>query len=232
LSSPPPIRIAWAVSGQGRALQAILDAVDLGLLPVEIVALVVDRPSPIEAVAQARGLPCRLLQPGPERYHPELAAMLTEHRAEWLGLTFNRLLSDDVIALLGGRIFNLHLSLLPMFPCFGSIPRALSGGLRLTGATVHLIDGKTDQGTILAQSAVPLGGRDTREILGRRLFEASLPLLLQVVRSVGTGELQVDPRDGLRWPRTDIAPEGPTATFPLVDADLVQFARGFCARLA
>ena len=231
MSGVGPKRIAWAVSGQGRALHAVLEAMDAGLLPVAIVAVVIDRPSPISAIAAARGLPCRLIEPDGRRYHPELVTLLAQERADWLGLTFNRLLSDAVIRQLDGRIFNLHMSLLPMFPGFGAIGQSLASGMRLTAATVHLVDGTTDQGPILAQSAVPVARRDTPATLGRRLFEAALPLLLQVVRSIGEGELCFDPSSGLTWPRADTAPTWPTPIFPLVDEDLLRFASEYCQRL-
>jgi len=224
-------RIAWAVSGKGRALHAVLEAVDAGLLPVTIVAVVIDRPSPISSIVEARGLPCRLIEPDGKPYHPDLVTLLAEQRAEWLGLTFNRLLADEVVQQMHGRIFNLHLSLLPMFPGFGSIKRTLASGMRLTAATVHLVDGTTDQGPILTQSAVPVTNHDTLATLGRRLFEAALPMLLQVVRSIGDAELRFTTPSGLSWPRADIVPALPTPVFPLVDADLLDFATAHCQRL-
>lgn len=224
-------RIAWAVSGQGRALQAVLEAVDAGLLPVSIVAVALDRPSPFAAIAEARGLPCHLIPPGAERYHPDFARLLAEEGAEWLGLTFNRLLSEEVIQQVQGRVFNLHLSLLPMFPGFGAIGQTLAHGMRLTAATVHLVDATTDQGPILAQAAVPVARLDTAGTLGRRVFEVALPLLLQVVRSIGQRELRFEAGSGLAWPRADVAPAEPMPFFPLVDEDLLDFARRFCARL-
>ncbi|MCX8134262.1 MAG: formyltransferase family protein [Roseococcus sp.] len=224
-------RLAWAVSGEGRALEAVLQASDAGLLPVRVVAVAIDRPSRISAVAEARGLPCPLIAPGPLPYHPDLARLLAATGAEWLGLTFNRLLSTEVIDHMEGRIFNLHLSLLPMFPGFGALRRALAEGMRMTAVTVHLVNTTLDQGPILAQGCVPVARRDTRATLGRRLFEAALPLLLQVVRSIGQGELRFTPATGLEWERTDRAPAAPTPRFPLVDEDLLAFAEAYCAAL-
>ncbi|WP_051212563.1 phosphoribosylglycinamide formyltransferase [Rubritepida flocculans] len=224
-------RLAWAVSGQGRALQAVLEATEAGLLPVSVVAVATDRPSPIAELAEARGVPCRLIPPGAGAYHPDLAALLRETGAEWLGLTFNRLLSEEVLGQMRGRVFNLHLSLLPMFPGFGALRRTLEQGMRMCGVTVHLVDATLDQGPILAQGCAPVARSDSRAALGRRLFETSLPLLLQVVRSIGAGELRFSPETGLDWPRADLPPPGPTPRFPLVDEDLLRFAERYCAAL-
>ena len=227
------VRLAWAVSGQGRALLAVMDAVRLGLLHVDLELVILDRPSPIGAAAAKAAIPCHLIEAGPGRYHPRLVELLAAHRIDWLGLTFNRLISDEVIHLLDGRIFNFHLSLLPMFPGFSAkaIRSGLEHGMRLAGATVHLVNHSTDGGSILGQCVAPVPAGDTEALLGRRLFEASLPLLLQVVRSVGARELTHDARLGLRWPRAAVAPTGSTAMFPLVDEDLLHFAQAFCARL-
>ena len=233
-------RIAWAVSGQGRALQAVLQAIDAGLLPVEIALVLTDRASPIEGFAQARKLPVRRIEPWDKERPSELIALLSAHEAEWMGLTFNRLLPEAAIAHMGGRIFNLHMSLLPMFPGFGALRRTIEVGMRMAGVTVHLIDARTDAGRILGQSVCPVSGADTRDTLGARMFGIALPLLLQVVRSIGTGELtfnqdnaQKDPERNpiLEWPRADVLPASPAHTFPAIDDDLTLFADAFCRSL-
>lgn len=231
MSLPRRVRLAWAVSGQGRALQAVLRAIDAGLLPVELALVVTDRPSPIEAVAQERGIGTARIPAGPGPYHPDLIEALHHHGVEWMGLTFNRLLSSAVIDALEGRIFNLHLAPLPLFPGFGSIAKALGAGMRMTGATIHLVDAGMDEGTILAQAGCPIAGSDTPETLGRRLFEAALPSLLQVTRSIATGEISLEPEKGLHWQRAQVVPEGAHHVFPPVDSDLQRFAAAFCQDL-
>ncbi len=226
------LRLAWAVSGQGRALQAVIDAAQSGLIAAEVVFIVSDRPSPIEIVARQHGIPYRLIEPQEGRYHPALIESVAPHDPEWMGLTFNRLLADSVIAHFGGRIFNLHLSLLPLFPGFGAvaISRMIASGMRMTGATVNLIDDSTDLGPILAQATCPVSSADTRATLGRRLFEISLPMLLQLVRAIAERELTYSAESGIVWPATAAAVAN-SNVFPCVDADISAFSRQFCAKL-
>src|SRR5450432_1988592 len=161
-----PVRLAWAVSGQGRSLEAVFEAIDLGLISAEIVFVATDRPSRIERIAADRRIAFRRFDPHGGRFHRDLVAALSEHAPEWMGLTFNHLLADDVIAHFEGRIFNLHMSLLPLFTGFGALSRTIQAGMRMTGVTLHLVNNSADLGPILAQSTCPVSTSDTREILG------------------------------------------------------------------
>jgi phosphoribosylglycinamide formyltransferase-1 len=127
-----------------------------------------------------------------------------------MGLTFNRLIPQSVIDSFNGRIFNLHLSLLPMFPGFGATRKALESGLPYAGVTVHLVDAGIDTGPIIGQQKVPIRASDTEATLGRRQFEAAVPLLLQTVRLM----------EDRKAPR-----------FDQCDADLVRFAADWCLKI-
>src|SRR5262249_27836586 len=124
-----------------------------------------------------------------------------------MGLTFNRLIPASVIDAFNGQIFNLHLSWLPMFPGFGATKKALESGLSDAGVTVHFVDAGVDTGPIIAQRKVPIHAGDNVATLGRRQFEAAVPLVLQTVRLM---ENRQQPR------------------FELCDADLERFAADFC----
>jgi len=101
-----------------------------------------------------------------------------------MGLTFNRMIPQSVIDAFRVRIFNLHLSLLPALPGFGATKRALLAGLSHTGVTVHFIDAGIDTGPIVAQQRIAIESTDNEASLGRRQFEAAVPLLLQTVRLI------------------------------------------------
>jgi len=147
-----------------------------------------------------------------------------------MGLTFNRLISSKVINALSGQVFNVHMSLLPTFPGFGSIGKAIRSGVRLTGVTLHLVDSGMDTGPILGQAACPVGATDDVIRLGRRLFEAGLPLVLQVVRGIERGELRLLQSRRPTWSRTDIAREVGHC-FPSIDFDIQEFANDFCSKI-
>jgi phosphoribosylglycinamide formyltransferase-1 len=207
-----------------------MEAIAARLIDAEIVCIVADRATPIEEIARTKNIPFWSFQPSAGRFHPLVVESFRPFAPEWLGLTFNRLLADDVICSFGGRIFNLHMSLLPMFPGFGALRNALEARLRMTGVTIHLVDGETDAGPILCQAACPVGHQDDRQTLGRRMFEAALPALLQVVRSVSNGDLTYNDHL-LRWPRAEKV-ERMSLAFPPVDEDITLFAQAYCEGLA
>jgi phosphoribosylglycinamide formyltransferase-1 len=85
---------------------------------------------------------------------------------------YMRLLSALFVAAFPGRILNVHPSLLPAFPGLDAQRQALDHGVKVTGATVHLVDAGLDTGPIVLQEAVPVVDSDTVESLSRRILEA------------------------------------------------------------
>jgi len=204
------MRIGWAVSGQGMIARAVFEASSAGLISSQIVLVVFDRSGPTAAMidyCRDNSIDFRVIEP--DRLERSLIALRDEYRLDWLGLTFNRLLPPSVISAFDGQIFNLHFSLLPAFPGFGAIRKALRSGLPYTGVTVHVIDAGVDTGLVIAQAKVDILADDTEQSLGRRQFVAAVPLAIQTVRSV----------------------EHDSLGFDQVDEDIEKFSRTFCAGL-
>jgi phosphoribosylglycinamide formyltransferase-1 len=83
----------------------------------------------------------------------------------------------------GDRIINVHPSLLPDFAGgMDAVEQALQAGVKVTGATVHLVTGELDAGPILMQESVPVLADDTLDTLRRRIHEAEYRILPQAVR--------------------------------------------------
>ena len=202
------MRLAWAISGRGMAARAVMQAHLAGLLKSKLDLVIFDRKGPTNPMMEYcadRKIGFKVITPA------DLEAELLETQRvqgfDAMGLTFNRLITQSVIDAFNGRIFNLHLALLPMFPGFGATKKALESGLGYAGVTVHFVDAGIDTGPIIAQQKVPISASDTEATLGRRQFEAAVPLLLQTVRLM---ENQKPPR------------------FEACDADLVRFAADYC----
>ena len=205
------MKLAWAVSGQGMIARAVSEATDAGLLASGIDLVMFDRTGPTDSMVEycsRNGITYVIIPP--DDLERSMIELRTLHRLDWMGLTFNRLLSPAVIAAFGGNIFNLHFSLLPEFPGFGPTRKALQSGARHTGVTLHLIDAGIDTGPIVAQNKVDIAPHDTVETLGRRQFEAAVPLAIQAVRLAERGSLR---------------------PFSATDSDVEAFARAFCERL-
>ena len=221
------MRLGWAVSGRGATLQAVIAAQRAGLLDSAVTFVLTDRPSEIEAVAEQAGIAWRRVPFAGDRAAFDAAqhAALAGAGFDWLGLTYNWLLKPPTIAALGSRIFNLHLALLPLFPGAAATRRAIDSGMRIAGVTIHQVDAGMDTGPILAQASCPILTGDDVAALGRRQFEAGLPLTLQVVRAIETGGLRLDEHGRPVWPAPSA--EGYHGSWPAIDPDLGAFAARF-----
>jgi phosphoribosylglycinamide formyltransferase-1 len=208
----------------------VIEAHEEQLLASRVAFVLTDRPSEIEAFVEERAIPHQRIAPGDcgsaAGYQAALKEALASASIDWLGMTFNRLLYPSVIGVTEGRVFNLHMSLLPAFPGFFPIKRALEAGVAVAGATVHLVDEGMDTGPILAQVTCPVLEADTEASLGVRLFRAILPSVLQVVRHAERAELIV--RDeGLLHRASGLG----KALELTVDGDIDAFCAAFCSRM-
>ena len=171
------IRLGILGSGSGSNMQAILDAITAGTLEAEIVVVLSDIPNAyiLERATQAglrTGLiDCRgLTSKFPEEAQQETAEALHQSGAELICLAgFMRLLRAPLLDAFGGRILNIHPSLLPSYPGLNAWAQALEAGARESGCTVHYVDAGMDTGQIVAQAAVPVLSDDTAESLHSRI---------------------------------------------------------------
>ena len=180
-------RIAVLVSGGGTNLEALLNAQEAGALPhVEIVLVLSSNPEAYALErAKRRGVPAIPLsrkQLGQEPF--EAALMEAQYRVDLVVLAgFLSILSADFVRRWPDRIVNVHPSLIPAFCGKGYYglkvhEAALRRGVRVTGATVHLVNEIPDGGRILLQKAVDILPGDTPETLQRRVMEQAEWVLL------------------------------------------------------
>jgi phosphoribosylglycinamide formyltransferase-1 len=127
--------------------------------------------------------------PSREEYDRVLIERLRAHRVDLVCLAgFMRLLSPIFVRAFPGRILNIHPSLLPSFPGLHAQRQALEHGVKVTGATVHVVDEELDHGPILVQSAVPvLEGDDEDSLTARilaeehRIYPEAIALMLEKI---------------------------------------------------
>ena len=100
---------------------------------------------------------------------------------------------------LPGRILNVHPSLLPAFPGLDAQRQALEHGVKVSGATVHLVDEGLDAGPIVLQEAVPVREDDTVERLSARILEAEHRIYPRAVRIVLEGALRARRAGACAW---------------------------------
>lgn len=183
-------RVAVLVSGGGTNLQALIDAKRAGELPEAEFSLVVSSRGGVYALkrAEAAGIPTCVVDRrdfgGPEEFDQALLAALQKARVDLVVLAgFLSILGSAVINAYSGRIINVHPSLIPSFCGKGyyglKVHRAaLEYGVKVTGATVHLVNEVPDGGRILLQKAVDVLPGDTPERLQKRVMEQAEWVLL------------------------------------------------------
>lgn len=190
-------RAAVLVSGGGTNLQALIDAAGRGEMPDCQLALVVSNVRGAYALERARqaGIESRLClrEKGESResFEARLLDILALHQVDMLILAgFMTILSADFVRRYPDRIINVHPSLIPSFCGKGFYglkvhQAALDYGVKVTGATVHLVNEVPDGGRILLQKAVAVEPGDTPEILQRRVMEqAEWKLLPQAAQMI------------------------------------------------
>ncbi|MDD6282413.1 MAG: phosphoribosylglycinamide formyltransferase [Oribacterium sp.] len=168
-------RIAVLVSGGGTNLQALIDSEKRGEIPDGEIVLVVGSRAGIFALERAEkaGIEHIVVHKDEEK----LIKVLEEHHIELIILAgYLTILSADFTKRYANRIINIHPSLIPSFCGKGMYglkvhEAALSYGVKVSGATVHLVNEIPDGGRILLQKAVEVQDGDTPEILQRRIME-------------------------------------------------------------
>ncbi len=168
-------RIAVLVSGGGTNLQALIDSEKRGEIPDGEIVLVVGSREGIFALERAEkaGIEHTVVHKDEEK----LIKVLEEHHIELIILAgYLTILSADFTKRYANRIINIHPSLIPSFCGKGMYglkvhEAALSYGVKVSGATVHLVNEIPDGGRILLQKAVEVQDGDTPETLQRRIME-------------------------------------------------------------
>jgi formyltetrahydrofolate-dependent phosphoribosylglycinamide formyltransferase len=170
-------RTAILISGRGSNMTALLAAAAAPSYPAEIALVLSNRPDAAGlASAAAAGIATACIDHRPfcgDRVAHEraIAARLDQAGIELVCLAgYMRLLTPFLVRRYAGRMLNIHPSLLPSFPGLDTHARALAGGVRLHGCTVHLVTEGTDEGPILAQAAVPVLPGDTEDALAARVL--------------------------------------------------------------
>ena len=172
--------IVILISGAGSNMAAIIRAQQHDdwrrRYGAQVTAVVSNRPAAGGlALAGERSIATAVVDhqqyPTRKAFDAALAATIEPHQPSLVVLAgFMRILSPDFVARFAGRLINIHPSLLPAFPGLHTHQRAIDAGCRFAGATVHRVTGQLDQGSILAQAAVPMLTGDTAATLAARVL--------------------------------------------------------------
>jgi len=185
--------LAVLISGRGTNLQSIIDAIHRGELDATIVVVVSNR-ADAQGLLRARDAGIETLVLSPRDYLSREAydqALTDALRARNVGLVclagFMRLVGAALLNAFPNGVLNIHPSLLPSFPGLEAQRQAIEHGVRVSGATVHLVTAKLDGGPIVVQSPVPVLDSDTADTLAARILVQEHRLYPEAIRIVLDG---------------------------------------------
>ena len=193
-------RLGVLISGRGSNLQALIDAIAERRLDASI-ALVISNRADATGLERARAAGIEAICV-PHRAFATRddydRALVKELRARDVGLVclagFMRLVGAPLIEAFPNRILNIHPSLLPAFPGLDAQQQAIEHGVKVSGATVHLVTAELDGGPIVVQRAVPVMPGDTAETLAARILEQEHRAYPEAVQIVLDGGWRVEGR--------------------------------------
>ena len=196
------LRVCVCVSGGGTNLQAIMDAIDSGKITNAEIVRVISNNKTAYALERAKnhGIDAVAVSPKDyetrELFNQALLDTINEVQPDLIVLAgFLVVIPKEMIAQYRNRIINIHPSLIPSFCGTGYYglkvhEAALERGVKVTGATVHLVDEGTDTGPIILQKAVYVEPGDTPKVLQQRVMEqAEWQILPQAIDMIANGRL-------------------------------------------
>jgi len=199
------LNVVVLVSGGGTNLQAIIDAVDSGVITNTKIAGVISNNKNAYALERAKkhGIPNQCISPkdyeSREIFNQEFMKAVDALQPDLIVLAgFLVVIPAEMIAKYRNRMINIHPSLIPAFCGTGFYglkvhEAALERGVKVVGATVHFVDEGTDTGPIILQKAVEVEQGDTPEVLQRRVMEqAEWKILPRAIDLIANGKVKVE----------------------------------------
>lgn len=196
------LKIAVLVSGGGTNLQAIIDRIADGTITNTKIELVVSNNAGAYALSRAHkaGIETLCISPkdfpNRDEFNEKFLERLSEYDIDLIVLAgFLVRIPEAMVKKYKNKIINIHPSLIPSFCGVGFYglkvhEEALKRGVKVTGATVHFVDGGMDTGPIIAQKAVEVQQGDTPEVLQRRVMEqAEWIILPEAINMIANGRV-------------------------------------------
>jgi phosphoribosylglycinamide formyltransferase-1 len=198
-------RLAAFCSHGGSNFAAIADAAQRGEIPLDVVLMVHNNArAGAREKAQARGIATewvpRKAFPDEAGYAERLVELLGSHRIDYVALAgFMQRIPAAVVQRYAGRMTNIHPALLPLFGGAGFYgmrvhEAVFAAGMKVSGATVHLVDEAYDQGPILAQRAVAIEGCASPQEIAAAVLVAEHALYPETLGRLVRGELRLEGR--------------------------------------
>ena len=201
---PDPLRLVVLISGSGTLLQALIDACAAPDFGAQVVGVGADRDQITGLQRAERAGISTFVHPlvrGADRaeWDRQLTDLVAKFEPSLVVMAgYMKLVGPQFLATYGGRLINSHPALLPSFPGMQGPRDALAYGVKISGATIFLVDDGVDTGIIVDQVAVRVEDDDSVEDLHERIKTAERDLLVQTVHRLATRSWHLNGRR-LRW---------------------------------
>jgi phosphoribosylglycinamide formyltransferase-1 len=192
------LKLGFLASNAGTSFRSVVTAIEAGNLAAEARLLVSNRKdAPAIGFAAEHGVPHRCIPTAadPERADARLAEALTDAGADLVILSgYLRKLGPKTLAVFEGRILNIHPALLPKHGGHGMYGRRVheavaAAGDRVSGPSVHIVDGEYDHGAVIAQRFVLLSAGEDAESIERKVTAAEAGFFVEVLQGIAEGTL-------------------------------------------
>ena len=196
--TPPRVRTAVLISGRGSNMEALLAAASNPAFPAEISLVFANKPNAEGLdIARRAGIPTVVRSHRDfatrEAFDHAIDTVLNEHAIALVCLAgFMRVVSAWFCERWLGRMISIHPALLPAFRGLDTHARALDGGVKIHGATVHFVVPELDAGPIIAQAAVPVLEDDTADSLAARVLAQEHVIYPRALALVASGRVALD----------------------------------------
>jgi len=196
-----PLRVAVLVSGSGSNLQVLIDTMQSGELPIDIVGVISNREDAYALTrAKEASIPVALLshvangkRMGIKTFETHANAQLQDWQPDLIVLAgFMRVLSSDFIQYSIAPMINLHPSLLPVYKGLDTHQRVIQAGERHHGCSVHVVTAELDAGTVLTQALLEVNPKDTADSLQKRVQKLEHQLLPWTILLIAKGVLTLN----------------------------------------
>lgn len=199
--SAQPLRVAVLVSGSGSNLQVLINAMQAGALPIEIVGVISNREDAY-AITRANdaAIPVAVLshvasgkRMGIKTFETHASAQLSAWQPDLIVLAgFMRVLSSSFIDNAPAPMINLHPALLPAYKGLDTHQRAIQAGERHHGCSIHVVTAELDAGAVLTQVMLAVSQKDDAASLQARVQKAEHQLLPWTILLIASGVIDLD----------------------------------------
>ena len=192
-------KIAVLASGSGTNLQSIIDNMELGELPVEIMCVISDNEKSFALErSKKHNIPAYFIDKKDKKraeHEKEVVAILKEHGVELVVLAgYMRIITSYFINEFKNKIINIHPALLPSFAGSDGYGDAWKYGVKVSGCTVHFVDEGCDTGPIILQAVNPIKADDTFESFKERGLKIEHKAFPEAIKLYCEGRLKIEGR--------------------------------------